>query len=174
LALRMDGDILYVSAPDLHFLAGKPLERLKDGDTVVFIAQLSLSLDGNRTIERRQPQRFVFSYDIWEQTFKVTRMGNIRRTGLSAGAAEAWCLESLAISTSGIPQDQPVWLRLDLRVTESRDPAYMIGESGVSLSDLVKIFGRAARPAQPHWLLDRPPFRLVDLKRAENRGSRGG
>ena len=45
LSPRLDGEMLYVSAPDLHFLTGRPLERLRDGSTVTYIAQLSLSLD---------------------------------------------------------------------------------------------------------------------------------
>src|SRR5262249_35682277 len=101
---RLDGDLLYISAPNLHFLSGKPLERLLDGRTVTFIAQLSLSLDGYKTFVRQKPQRFVFSCDIWEpDKFYVTRLeSSPTRRGFTAPAAEAWCLESLAISTSGI------------------------------------------------------------------------
>ena len=93
---RLDGDTLYVSAPDLHFLTGKPLERLRDGREVTFIAQLSLSLDDNRTFIRRQPQRFIFSCDVWDpDKFSVAKLGGSPRKGLSTAIAEAWCLESL-------------------------------------------------------------------------------
>src|SRR5579862_1680569 len=139
--LHMDGDVLYISAPELHFLTGKPLEKLKDGLTVVFVAQLSLSLDGNRTNVRQQPQRFIFSRDLWNGRFSVTS-GNSRRIGLSSEKAEAWCLETLAVSTSGIPHDQPVWLRLDVRVADPKDSTAVMGESGVSLSKLIDIFSR--------------------------------
>src|ERR1043165_8922885 len=63
---RMDGDMLYIHAPNLHFLTGKPLQRLRDGREVTYIAQLSLSLDANKTILRSHPQRFIFSCDVWE------------------------------------------------------------------------------------------------------------
>src|SRR5438045_330974 len=63
---RLDGETLYVSAPNLHFLTGKPLQRLRDGREVIYIAQLSLSLDGNKTVLRNHPQRFIFSCDVWE------------------------------------------------------------------------------------------------------------
>jgi hypothetical protein len=175
LVMRLDGDMLYVSAPDFHFLSGKPLERLKDGNEVTFIAQLSLSLDANRTILRPVRQRFVFSYDIWEERFSVTRIGSMARKGLTAAAAEAWCLESLAINTSGIPSDKPVWLRLDLRVADLKDQADLVGEgTGLSMRGLIDTLSRPARTLQPHWMVDEPPFRLGDLKRAGTRGSGSG
>ena len=176
LLARLDGEMLYVSSPDLHFLTGKPLQRLKDGSAVTFIAQLSLSLDDNRTILRRQPQRFAFSCDVWEpDKFSVTRLGNAPpRKGLSAAVAEAWCLESLAISTSGIAPDKPVWLRLDLRIVDLNDQADMVGDSGLSIRSLVEVLSRPARTLQPHWTVNVPPFRLEDLKKAGARGSRSG
>jgi hypothetical protein len=173
---RLDGEMLYVSAPDLHFLTGKPLDRLKDGSTVTFIAQLSLSLDDNKTILRRQPQRFVFSCDVWDpDKFSVTKLGSSSpRKGLSAAVAEAWCLESLAINTSGIAPDRPVWLRLDLRVADLKDQADMVGDSGLSIRGLIDTLSRPARTLQKNWTVDVPPFRLGDLKKAGTRGSRSG
>ena len=43
-----DGDNLHVAAPTLHFLTGKPLERLKYGDVVAYVLQLEL-LNESRT-----------------------------------------------------------------------------------------------------------------------------
>ena len=55
LAVTFDGDNLRVSAPSLHFLAGKPLQRLQDGDTVVFLSQITLFSDPFTTVIRRRP-----------------------------------------------------------------------------------------------------------------------
>jgi hypothetical protein len=173
LVLHLDGDVLYVAAPDLHFLTGKPLERLKAGDAVVYLAQLSLSFDGNHTISRRQPQRFTFSYDLWEEKFSVASGSSTRKRSLTPEKAEAWCLDSLAISISGIPPDKPVWLRLDLGVADPKDPAQLAGDTGLSLRRLIDTFGRPARAEQPHWTLEQGPFRLGDLKKAVQ-GSRSG
>ncbi len=142
---------------------------------MVFISQLSLSLDGNRSILRRLPERFVLSYDLWEEKFSVTRLGGSPRTAarLSAQGAEAWCLESLAISTSGIAPDKPFWVRLDLRAVDPRDQESVVGDSGISLTRLIETFSRPARAQQPHWTLERGPLRLADLK-SERRGSRSG
>ena len=173
---RLDGEMLYISAPDLHFLTGKPLQRLKDGREVTYIAQLSLSLDGNRTFPRSHAQRFIFSCDVWDpDKFSVTRLGgSAPRKGLSAAAAEAWCLDSLAISTAGIAPDKPVWLRLDLRVADLKDQADMVGDTGLSIPKLIEIMSRRARILQPNWIVDVPPFRLEDLKRMGARGPRSG
>ena len=171
--LHMDGDVLFISAPDLHFLTGRALEKLKNGLSVVYVAQLSLSLDGNRTSIRQQPQRFVLSRDLWNGRFSVSSGTSARRIGLSSEKAEAWCLDSLALNTSGIPYDRPVWLRLDVRVADPHDPAEVLGDSGVSLSKLIDIFSRRARPEQQHWTRSQGPFRLGDIRKA-GLGSRSG
>jgi hypothetical protein len=173
---RLDGETLYVSAPDLHFLTGKPLQRLRDGRSVTFIAQLSLSLDANRTILRSHPQRFIFSCDIWEpDKFQVSRLGGSPpRKGLSATAAEAWCLESLAINTAGIAPDQKVWLRLEMRIADLKDQADMVGDSGLSVPGLIKILSRKPSSLQDPWSVDVKPFRLDELRRAGARGPRSG
>ena len=38
-----DGDNLHVAAPNLHFLTGKPLERLKYGDVVAYVCNSNCS-----------------------------------------------------------------------------------------------------------------------------------
>ena len=135
---RLDGETLYVSAPNLHFLTGKPLQHLRDGQEVTYIAQLSLSLDANKTVLRNHPQRFIFSCDVWEpDKFQVAKLGGSPpRKGMSATAAEAWCLESLSINTSGIDPDRQIWLRLELRVADLKDRADMAGDSGLSGIDV--------------------------------------
>src|SRR5665811_149768 len=64
--VTFDGDNLHVSAPGLHFLTGKPLERLKGAATVVFLSQLTLFSENHDAAIRRVPERFVVSYDLWE------------------------------------------------------------------------------------------------------------
>lgn len=174
LSVTWDGDDLHVAAPQLHFLAGKPLNRLKDGAAVVFLTQLTLTTDNFTTSLRRTPERFVFSYDLWEEKFSVTKLGEGQRTisHLSATAAEAWCLDNVAISATGLPQDRPFWLRFELRAAEPRDEAAVIGESGLNLTRLIEIFSRRPRDQQPQWTADAGPLRLGDLKRLIGRAAR--
>src|ERR1035441_1941038 len=75
LSVTWDGDDLHVAAPQLHFLTGKPLDRLKDSSGVVFLTQLTLTTDNFTTSLRRMPERFVFSFDLREENFSATHLG---------------------------------------------------------------------------------------------------
>jgi len=157
-------DDLRVSAPRVHFLAGRPLIRLHDGDAVPFDFQLTL-FDGNRDVPfRRTVDRFVVSYDLWDENFKVTRMSGGHRSGLSASAAERWCLDNLLVSAAGIPRSDRLWVRLEIRAQDTPDAAAVTGDPGISLKTLVELFGRPPRNS-PHWSLDSTSFRLEDLDR---------
>jgi hypothetical protein len=174
LNVTWDGDDLHVAAPQLNFLSGKPLDRLKDGAAVVFLTQLTLTTDDYKTSLRRTPERFVFSYDLWEEKFSVTKLGEGQRTvaHLSLAAAEAWCLENVAISTSDLPQDRPFWLRFEMHATEAKDEAAVIGESGLNLTRLIELFSRRPRDQQPQWTAETGPLRLIDLRRLVGRAAR--
>src|SRR5689334_22402769 len=105
LQVRYDGDALRVAAPTLHFLSGKPLSRLQDGDAVAYLANLEL-LDDNRIPLRQQRGRFVVSYALWEDRFAVTQLSGGSVEGLTSQAAEAWCLDNLALNTAGMSPDR--------------------------------------------------------------------
>ncbi len=179
LAAHLDGDYLRIAAPHLDFLSGKPLERLKDGQSVAFIGQLTISPDPNSVVaQARSVARFAMSYDIWEERFSVTKIGERPESRhsvshLSAAQAENWCLDNLAIDRSQIPPDQPFYVQLDLRVEDPRDQLSIIGDPGISITRLIEIFGRPARGAQPRWLRTGGPYRLADLKKSETRSPRG-
>ena len=175
--VTFDGDNLHVSAPSLHFLTGKPLERLKDAATVVFLSQLTLFSDNHDVVFRRVPERFVVSYDLWEEKFSVTQLGSTPRSTphvLSAAAAEAWCLEGLAISALGMAPDRPFWLRFELRTADQKDLAGGAGEPGLNLRSLIELFSRRPGPDDPNWTREVGPLRLEDLRRAVGRGARNG
>ena len=175
LGVRLDGDDLRIAAPQFHFLTGKSLEKLKDGASVAFLAQLSLSSEVNTPAIRRALDRFIVSYDVWEEKFSVTQTGMERGTvtHLSSTAAEAWCLDRLAVGIDGVAPDKPFWVRLELRAEDARDQAAVVGNSGVNLTRLIELFSNPARPQQMHWEEIAGPVRLADLKR-ERRSSRSG
>jgi hypothetical protein len=173
LRVRLDGDDLRIAAPDLRFLGGKPLEKLKDGASVVFLAQLSISTEVNAPAIKRAVDRFVVSYDVWEEKFAVSRTGMERETHLSPVGVESWCLERLAIGIEGLAPDKPFWVRLELRAEDARDQAAVVGESGINLTRLIEVFSNPAHAQQMRWELMAGPVRLMELKR-ERRGSRSG
>jgi hypothetical protein len=175
--VTFDGDDLHVSAPSLHFLVGKPLERLKDAATVVFLSQLTLFSQNHDSVIRRVPSRFVVSYDLWEEKFSVTQLGSVPRSTphlLSASDAEAWCLDGMAISASGLPPDRPFWLRLELRPAGQKDLAGGAGEPGLNLRSLIELFSRRSGPDELSWTREAGPLRLADLPRTMGRGARNG
>ena len=175
--VTFDGDNLHVSAPSLHFLTGKPLERLKDAATVVFLSQLTLFSENHDVALRRVPERFVVSYDLWEEKFSVTQLGNTPRSTqhvLSAPAAEAWCLEGMAISTLNLAPDRRFWLRFELRTADQKDLAGGAGEPGLNLRSLIELFSRKPGPEDPNWTREVGPLRLEDLRRSTGRGARNG
>jgi hypothetical protein len=175
---RLDGEYLRVSAPNFKFLRDRSLQRLRDGASVAFVAQLTVSGSPTYVIpDARSVARFAVSYDIWEERFSVTRITDrpdqkLTKSHQLAPAAESWCLESLVINRAELPADRPFYLRLDLRVEDPRDQAGVIGESGiniVSISRWVEVFSRPVRDKQDRfapWTAG--PLRLEDL-----RGSRG-
>ena len=176
LSVTWDGDNIHIAAPQLHFLSGKALERLRDGASVTFLSQLTVSTDPQRTLFRRLPERFVVSYDLWEEKFSVTRLGGGPRSvsHLTAVAAEAWCLESMMVSAAGLDPQRPFWLRFELRAADPREEAAVVGEPGINITRLIEIFSRRPRFDQPSWALEAGPLRLGDLRRAEARGGRSG
>ncbi len=183
LQVRLDGDALRISLPNLNFLAGKPLERLRDGSSVAFIGQLTIATAPNSLKPAaRSVARFALSYDIWEERFSVTKIGTSsgsRKSAshLSAQAAQAWCLDNLTLDRSQLPATD-FWVQLDLRAEDPHDALGIVGEPGINITRLIEIFGRPARGAQPRWLLNSGPFRLNDTppgdgKKAEVKGPLG-
>jgi len=179
LEVKYDGDNLHVSAPGLRFLIGKPLERLKDGASVAYIAQLTLFHDDHVTEFKRRQGRFVVSYALWEEKFSVRQLGSapgsVPRSvdGLSAAAAEAWCMESLAITTLGMAPDRMYWLRFELATADQKDLSGMADEPGISFRKIVDYLGRKPKEDEPHWAPLERRLRLSDLPRMTGRGRSG-
>ena len=175
LTLTFDGDNLHVAAPQLHFLTGRPLSRLQEGATVVFLSQLTIFGDSHGTVWRHAPERLTVSYDVWEEKFGVVLgTANRRVSRLSAAAAETWCLDKLAISTLGLAPDRPFWFRLELRTADPKDLSSVVGEPGISIRGLIELFSRKPGADQDQWTLDAGPLRLANLSRTSGRGTRNG
>jgi len=172
LFLRPAGDQVKISAPKLNFLTGKPLDRLRDGNNVAYDFQLSILADSKATVLRRSFERFVFSYDLWEERFSVTRMRSTRSqvSHLTAAAAESWCVDNMGFSVAVTDPEKPIWVRLEVRAQDPKEPAPLINEPGMSIQGLIEIFSRASKARQPqYWKVEAGPIRLADLKRDSGR-----
>lgn len=177
LAVHLDGDYLRVSLPHIDFLQGKPLNRLKDGASVAFLGQLTItSSPTSLTPIAKTVARFALSYDIWEERFSVTKIGSDSKRSvshLSSHQTENWCLDNLGIDRSELPADKPFYVNLDLRVEDPKDQISIVGDSGINITHLIRIFSQPSHGAEPRWLKSSGPYRLEDLKRSEIRGTRG-
>jgi hypothetical protein len=172
LDVRLVEGFLRVSAPRLKFVSGKPLERLQNGAPVPFAIQLAVSTDRWATVLSRDIERFVFSYDLWEEKFAVVKMGYPRKSvsHLGARAAEAWCLDELALAPAGIEEKQPFWVQLDVRSENPAEQAELDRQESVSLTRLIEMFSRRTRGEQTRWLADAGPFRLEELEKGPRAG----
>ena len=161
------GDALKVRAPGFAFLKGDPIARLKDGRSVrVELTALVLAAPGKSPAAATR-RIFALSYDLWEERFAVTTVGgraaSVSHLGVSA--AEAWCVEQLAIPLSALGalgRDAPFWIRLEYSILDG-DAAPETPDSGYTLQTLIDVLSRR-RKVEPSPSSPRPveggPFRL--------------
>jgi hypothetical protein len=166
LFVRRVADQVHVIAPRLHFLTGKSLQRLRDGATVPFDFQFSIAAGLKSNIVHRAVERFTVSYDVWEEKFRVVRLRDFRKSavGLSANAAEAWCVENIFVPAAKLPADKQLWAHLDIRTVESKEQPSSSDDAGISIPALIQLLSRPPRPQQDHWTAESASFRLTDLK----------
>src|SRR5262249_36769834 len=128
---------LHFSAPKLHFLNGKPLQRLRDGAEIPFLFQITLSSGNKNHVFQKIGDRFVVSYDLWEEKFSVSKLGppKKRAAHLNAEAAEAWCLEQLPMDVSGLKGSEKFWVRLEIRAQDPKENEPLITRGGKLTED---------------------------------------
>jgi hypothetical protein len=160
-----NGDRLQVTAPSLHFLSGKALDRLHDGLSIPYAFQMTLTTLPRSIALQRTLDRFVVSYDVWGERFKIVQSNGPRRAvaNLTANAAETWCVEQMSVPSGGVPADRDLWLRLEIRAEEPVQSP--ITETGLSLTSLIEIFGRRAPAQTQEWSAETQPFRLASVRR---------
>ncbi|HUQ91855.1 MAG TPA: hypothetical protein VM120_09245 [Bryobacteraceae bacterium] len=156
-----------VAAPKLHFLNGKTVDAVRSGRAIALDFQFSIM--AGTLVLKRALERFVISYDLWEEKYAVTRLG-VRKaqSNLTQEKAEAWCLENLSVATDGVSADRLVTVNLEIREHRPEAIATILTEPGISLYGLIEIFSRPARSEQLKWRLQSGPIRLHDVR---NNGS---
>jgi len=157
---------VHVLAPRLHFLTSKTLQRLHDGAIAPFDFQLTIAAGSKNNVVARAVERFVVSYDVWQEKFSVVRISDRRNGGMnsSASAAEAWCVNNIFVPGSKLPAGEQLWARLEIRTVDQRTSSGAVSDNGISIISLVELFSRPPRLQQDRWTLETAPFRLEDLK----------
>ncbi|HLH42346.1 MAG TPA: hypothetical protein VKV74_05125 [Bryobacteraceae bacterium] len=175
LILRAHGSRLEF-APQVPFLSAPTLlARLHNAEEVPFDMKATV-FTGSRDHEfAHNEERFVVSYDIWEETFAATRMKDPQKQvkHMKANALEAWCISQMSLDLAGLGSSEPFWARLEIRAENpERDRGLFgqaVGDSGISLlSTLTDIFSRPAARQQPHWELNSPRLTLDELRRRKS------
>lgn len=172
LSLRLDNNYLRVSAPNLHFLTGKPLARIRDGNTVGYLGQLTILTGEFGPVQTWSFAHFAISRDIWEEDpnagFKVTLVapGKPSVKKLSSLAAEAWCLDQLKIELSRVPPDHPIWVRLEIRSEDQKEAAGIVDTPGISLSRLIELFSHPIKDETVRVTEKIGPLKVDDLRKA--------
>lgn len=64
ISVKIEGDNLRVEAPDLHFLQGRPFERLRNGATLVYTIKLAVIGRDAAKPAFVLRERFTVSYDL--------------------------------------------------------------------------------------------------------------
>jgi len=166
LAVERHGDHLQVAAPQLHFLEGNPLEQLHNGASVTYVLTLTLTAgQSNKTLYHLE-ERFVVSFDLWEEKFSVVQTVPLGRSSshLTAAAAEAWCLENMPIPHPALAPEKTFMIKLECRVAEDEGEGSSETGSRLTLASLIDIFSRKAREAPPRWEAVSSPLKQADLK----------
>ena len=158
------GEAVTIRAPGFSFLKGDPLARLKEGRSVrVELAAMVLPAPGKSPAATTR-RVFALSYDLWEERFAVTTVEARSHSAshLMMAAAEAWCVEQLAIPVSALGalgRDLPFWIRLEYRVLAgdaTSDPE----NSGYTLQALIDALSRRRKTESSPRPLEAGPFRL--------------
>lgn len=180
LRLNWRDNRLEISAPRVHFLAGKPLELLHNASKVPFNFNVTLASGSKSHIFAKKYDRFVISYDLWEEKFKVVKTQSPvgKADNLTASAAEAWCFDQMSMNLPGINQSEPLWLHVEIRAEDGKDGGVFarggrssVSDAGISLSSLIEIFSRPPQQ-QSHWgPYEIGPFTVDELMRSIRRGS---
>jgi len=163
LSVERDGDRLRLRAPQLDFLAGEPLRRLHDGRSVTYVFTASLHVHRGPRLHV-VTRHVVFSYDLWEERFSLVLRGDakVAASHLTTAAAEAWCLDQLALPASAAPTDRAFVVKLDCSLREDDAPP-ADAPSATTFTGLIDLFSRKAPPAPPRWQAASLPLRLADL-----------
>ncbi len=165
----LEGDRVQVAAPQLRFLSGRALERLRDGAAVPFTLQLTAT-SGGRALAQASG-RVVLSFDLWEERFSGVQDAPRRSAShLTLDAAEAWSLQAVALPLSALAGQESFVLKLEIRAEEQAEQVDAeAGNPGLSMAGLIEVFSRKAKEQPSRWSAISATVRVHDLDRKNPR-----
>ncbi len=163
LTVERKGNHLKLAAPELHFVDGEALERLHNGASVTYDFDLTLAPDQGSAPVIHVRERFILSYDLWEERFAAVKPESPARSAshLTAAAAESWCLDNLSVPVPSLTPEKAFVIKLECRAEKNERNG---GDGGLTLAGLIDVFSRKGRDTQPRWQAVSRSLRLADLK----------
>jgi hypothetical protein len=164
LTVERDGERLRLHAPRLDFLAGPPLARLHDGRSVTYVFSASIQIHRGGPRVHGLTREVIFSYDLWEERFAVVQRDDpkVAASHLTTAAAEAWCIDLLALPARAAPADKAFVVKLECSLREENTPA-ADAASATTFTGLIDFFSRRDPSPPPRWEAASLPLRLADL-----------
>jgi hypothetical protein len=177
---RLDGDSLSVQLPNFNLLSGKPLQRLKNGQSVAYDFHLQWldASPGNSSattgkIVARSAERFVISYDLWEENYSIVHLSTpnqktpiTRIARLKSEAVSTWCLGRLRLPLFQMTQadkSRPTRLQIEIRSAAPKLPNPIRAEGTLDLGLLIDIFSRPPADGELRFTATSAPFTLISL-----------
>ena len=171
LGLSWDDGKIRVVAPMFHFVEGPIVERLKSGIPATFMVSLTVSTDSRKNVVKQASERFVLSYDLWEEKY-ATAMPSLKLGPVAhrtPAAAERWCFDQLFIKASELPEKKPLWFSLEVKAIEqSQDTDNSVP---TSLSSMIDLFGRNRPKEAKHWHTETGPVELEKIPKQSGKRS---
>ncbi len=166
LLLHLDGDHLRATAPELHFLSGKAVEKLRNGSTIAYTIALAVTPRHASRAAFLVRERFLISFDLWEEKYSVVqdKPGGRAASRLTSAMAEAWCLDNMPIPVQSVPDRQPFMVTLECFIDKTESSENGENQSGLTLAALIDVFSRKKQEKPVRWQAVGGPFLLEDLK----------
>jgi hypothetical protein len=163
----VDGDQLHLRSSNLRLLSAEAKKQLRNGATVTYAFRVTWTATRGGEARTSFTYHCMFSFDLWEETYKVSRRepGYRPASRLSEAAAEQQCVESLMIPVSVLPATAGFWISLIYQM-EERPSTSSADDSRSIPGVLVDIFSRRPTDNRPVRPIESGPFRLADLPKA--------
>jgi hypothetical protein len=163
MTVRRVADALHVRVPGLAFIEGPVSERLQDGRSVRIDFEITVLEKSQGPSVAKAQHSFNLSFDLWEQRFAVTRIGQTPRSisHLTRRAAEDWCLDNVTVPLSALgrfARDTTFWVRIEYRVQDRVSTGDE--ESRFTLRTLIDALSRRRADQEQGKSMEAGPFRL--------------
>ena len=167
LKVNLEGDQLHLGSSNPRLLSAEARLRLHNGATVTYAFRVTVAAKRGSAAGNSVSYHCVFSFDLWEEKYKVLRLepGYRSASHLTQTAAEQLCLESLVIPVGALSAASPFWILLEYQL-EDRQSSDPRNDPDSIPAILVDIFSRRTKEPQPVDTLEGGPFRLADLRKA--------